>query len=104
MIVNVHIPSGAARIDMPGRFDSTINHKFIKSYTPLLGDASIREIEVELSAVEFLDSSALDMLMLLKKRATVANKSISLLNTSTLISRVLEITDLNGAFNIRHTA
>ena len=104
MIVSVNIPSGAARIVMPDRFDFTLNHKFTKSYTPLLNDTAIREIEIELSAVEFLDSSALDMLMLLKERATATNKSISLLNISILISRVLEITDLSGTFNVRHMA
>ena len=104
MIVNKHTPRGAARIAMPSRFDSTINHKFTKSYIPLLGDAAIREIEIELSTVEFLDSSALDMLMLLKERAMAANKSISLLNMSTLMSRALEITDLSGMFNIRRAA
>lgn len=79
-----------------------MNRKFIKSYTPLLDDATIREIEIELSAVDFLDSSALDMLILLKERARAANKSIALLNISTLISRALEITDLSGMFSIRH--
>lgn len=104
MIVNVHLSSGAARIAMPDRFDSSMNRKFIKSYTPLLDDVTVREIEIELSAVKFLDSSALDMLALLKKRAAAANKSISLLNISALISRVLEITDLSGMFNIKHVA
>jgi len=103
MITDVPIPSGAARIAMPGRFDFTMNREFLKSYIPLLDDAAIREIEIELSAVEFLDSSTLDMLMLLKNRATAANKSISLLNTSTLISRVLQITGMSWTFNIRHT-
>jgi anti-anti-sigma factor len=102
MIVNVNIPSGAARIAIPSRFDFSMNGKFIKSYIPLLDDVAIREIEIELSEVDFMDSSALDMLTLLKERATAANKSISLLNTSTLISRILEITDLSGVFNVRH--
>lgn len=105
MVINVDIPSdatrGAARIAMPQRFDFTIQHKFIKSYTPLLYDTAIGEIEIELSAVDFLDSSALDMLIQLKEHATATNKSVSLLNTSVLISRALEITDLSDMFNIK---
>lgn len=101
--MNVHLCSRVARIGMPSQFDFTINHKFVSLYAPLLDDAAIRDIEIELSAVEYLDSSALDMLMLLKKRAMTANKTLSLLNTSKLMSRVLLIADLSGAFNIRQT-
>ncbi|MDD2914818.1 MAG: STAS domain-containing protein [Gallionella sp.] len=105
MDINVHIPSDAtrraARIAMPQRFDFTIQQKFIKTYTPLLYDTTIGEIEIELSAVDFLDSSALDMLIQLKEHATAINKSVSLLNTSILISRALEITDLSDMFNIK---
>jgi len=108
MVINVYNPSNAAhraaRIAMPQRFDFTMQHKFIKTYTPLLYDKAINEIEIELSEVDFLDSSALNMLMQLKELAAATNKSLSLLNTSVLISRALEITDLSGMFNIRQTA
>jgi len=104
MVINVHTPNRAARIVMHERFDVTTYHEFMKSYTPLLDDSAISEIEIELSAVSFLDSSALDMLMQLKERAAVTNKSISLLNASILMSRALEITDLSDMFNVRHAA
>lgn len=104
MVANANIPSGTARIAMPNHFDFTMYRGFMKSYTPLLGNTAIREIEVELSAVDYLDSFALDMLMLLKERATAANKSLSLLSPSLYASRLLESTNFNQMFNIRHTA
>jgi anti-anti-sigma factor len=99
----VHVQSGAARISVPRRFNLSKQSLFVKSYLPLLGDSAIHEIEVELSSVEVLDSTALKMLMSLKESAAVANKTISLLNISTLMSRVLEITDMSGVFNIKYS-
>jgi len=87
---------------MPKKFDFTMYHGFIKSCTTLLDNAAVREIEVELSAVDHLDTFALDMLILLKERATAANKSISLLNISTRVLQKLELTHLG--VNIRCAA
>lgn len=99
MGINVNIPVGAARIAMPRKFDFTMYHGFIKSCTTLLENSAVREIEVELSAVDHLDTFTLDMLILLKERATAANKSISLLNISTRVLQKLELTHLG--INIR---
>jgi anti-anti-sigma regulatory factor len=98
MGINVNIPVGSARIAMPRKFDFTMYHGFIKSCTTLLENSAVREIEVELSAVEHLDTFTLDMLILLKERATAANKSISLINISTRVLQKLELTHLG--FNI----
>ena len=103
MVANVHTPTGTARIAMPNRFDFTMYRGFMKSCTPLLNNAAIREIEVELSAVDYLDSFALDMLTLLKERATSANKSLSLLSPSTHASQALG-SRFNDMFNIKQTA
>jgi anti-anti-sigma factor len=105
MVANVHIPGETARIAMPNRFDFSMYRGFMKSYTSLLGNSAIREIEVELGAVDTLDSSALDMLMLLRERAASANKSIALLNTSIRVSRILELAHFRGMqFNVRQAA
>ncbi|MDZ4201862.1 MAG: hypothetical protein U1C96_06920 [Gallionella sp.] len=94
MNMNVNIPVAAARIAMPDKFDFTMYHGFIKSCTTLLENSAVREIEVELSAVEHLDTFTLDMLILLNERATAANKSISLLNISTRVLQRLKLTHL----------
>ncbi|MDD2914822.1 MAG: STAS domain-containing protein [Gallionella sp.] len=102
MLSNIHTTRGAARIAMPNRFDFTMYRGFMQSCTPLLNNAAIREIEVELSAVDYLDSFALDMLTLLQERAKSANKSLSLLSPSTHASQALR-GRFNDMFNIKHT-
>ena len=65
---------------------------------------AVREIEVEMSRVDYLDSSALGMLMLLNERAKGVSKSVSLLNTSGVVSQVLEVANFSRIFNIRNAS
>ncbi|MDO8812667.1 MAG: STAS domain-containing protein [Gallionella sp.] len=104
MAINVQIHDRSARIAMSGRFDFQVHRDFKDAYTPLLDNAAVREIEVEMSKVDYLDSSALGMLMLLNERAKAANKPVALLNTSGVVSQVLEVANFSKIFNIRHTA
>src|SRR3989338_4719397 len=104
MAINVQIHDRSARIAMSGRFDFQVHRDFKDAYTPLLDNAAVREIEVEMSKVDYLDSSALGMLMLLNERAKAANKPVSLLNTSGVVSQVLEVANFSKIFDIKHVA
>ena len=101
MAINVQIHDRSARIAMSGRFDFQVHRDFKDAYTPLLDNAAVHEIEVEMSKVDYLDSSALGMLMLLNERAMAANKSVALLNTSGVVSQVLEVASFSKIFNIK---
>jgi len=102
MAISVQIHDNVARISMSGRFDFQVHREFKESYTPLIDNVAVREIEVEMSRVDYLDSSALGMLMLLNERAKGANKAVSLLNTSGVVSQVLEVANFSRIFNIRN--
>lgn len=91
-----------AQIAMSGRFDFDVHRDFRDAYMPLINNAAVREIEIELSKVDYLDSAALGMLMLLNERAREANKRITLINASSAVSRVLGIANFSSIFNIRN--
>lgn len=104
MTISVQIHDNVARISMSGRFDFQVHREFKEAYTSLVENPALREIEVEMSKVDYLDSSALGMLMLLNERAKNTNKSVSLLNTSGVVSQVLEVANFSKIFNIRNVA
>ncbi|MDD5384865.1 MAG: STAS domain-containing protein [Gallionella sp.] len=104
MAINVQILDRAGRINMHGRFDFQVHREFKEAYTPLLDNPDVREIEVEMSKVDYLDSSALGMLMLLNERAKAVNKPITLLNTSGVVSQVLGVANFSKIFNIKHAS
>jgi len=101
MAINVQILGNVARIDMYGRFDFQVHREFKDAYTPLLDNSAVREIEIEMSRVDYLDSSALGMLMLLNERAKAASKPVTLLNTSGVVSQVLGVANFSKIFNIK---
>lgn len=101
MAINVQILDRAGRINMYGRFDFQVHREFKEAYTPLLDNPAVREIEVEMSKVDYLDSSALGMLMLLNERAKAVNKPVTLLNTSGVVSQVLGVANFSKIFNIK---
>lgn len=103
MAINVQINNHMARIVMSGRFDFEIHRDFKNAYIPLVNNATVREIELELSKVDYLDSAALGMLMLLNERAKEANKPVSLLNASGVASKVMEVANFSRIFNIKNT-
>ena len=104
MAINVQIQGASARIIMSGRFDFQVHREFKDAYAPLLENPEVHEVGVELSKVDYLDSSALGMLMLLNERAKSANKPVSLLNTSGVVSQVLEVANFSKIFSIKNTA
>jgi anti-anti-sigma factor len=100
MAITVQIRDNAARIAMSGRFDFQVHREFKDAYTPLIEDAAVREIGVDLNKVDYIDSSALGMLMLLNERAKGGNKSVVLQNPSGVVSQVLEVANFSRIFKI----
>lgn len=96
---NIHEQVGSVCID--GKFNFFLHREFKHAYTNLLSDPSIQEIEVDMQRMDFIDSAGLGMLMLLRERAVVANKSIVLSNPSKSVSELLWVANFDKLFVIK---
>jgi anti-anti-sigma factor len=65
----------------------------------ILGLPADRSVHLDLSAVSYLDSSGLGMLVLLRKRLARRGAGVTLFDVQPNVCRVLEITGLNRAFH-----
>ena len=101
MQVDIQIRDSGARITLNGRFDFNSHREFRNGYDSLLRDGALKELELDLANVDYLDSSALGMLLLLRERAAAANKSIALANCRGIVAQVLEVANFNKLFTIR---
>jgi anti-anti-sigma factor len=101
MLINTNISNRCAIISLQGRFDFSANPAFKKAYEPLLQMIEISELEIDLGAVQYLDSSALGILLLLKERADKMGKTIALSNCQGTVKRILDIANFIKLFNIR---
>jgi anti-anti-sigma factor len=83
-----------------GRFDFNSHREFKEAYSAVLADAGIQLLEVNLSGIDYLDSSALGMLLMLRERAETAKKQITLSKPNATVRKILDIANFSKLFTI----
>ena len=101
MQARIEIAEGRATIGLNGRFDFSAHRAFREAYAAALEAALVRELEVDLAEVDYLDSSALGMLLMLREKAQAANKTVSLRNCRGAVRQVLDIANFAKLFTIK---
>ena len=101
MFAQVVTDAGKACIRLNGRFDFGAHRAFRESYTRVLDASEVHELEIDLGEVDYLDSSALGMLLMLREKAQAANKAVSLANCRGAVRQVLDIANFGKLFSIR---
>jgi len=89
-----------AILSLGGRFDFNVHREFKDAYMPLLSDEVIESVEINLANVDYLDSSALGMLLMLRERAQASNKEISLNSPNNTVLQILDIANFKKLFTI----
>lgn len=102
MGINIQVRDRSACITMSGRFDFEVHRDFKNAYMTLLNNAAVHGIEIEMSKVDYLDSAALGMLLLLHERAKEANKPVVLLNASGVALQVMEVANFSKIFTVKN--
>lgn len=100
MQANTGIESGVAVVRLAGRFDFNAHRDFRAAYEPLVADSGVREITIDLGGVEYLDSSALGMLLMLRDKTGAVNKALVLANPRGPVKQVLDIANFGKLFRI----
>jgi anti-anti-sigma factor len=100
MQITERIEQQTARLSLDGRFDFHSHRDFRTAYDAVLARAEIREIVIDFGRVDYLDSSALGMLLLLREKAEAGGKKVKLSNLSGAVKQVLEIANFGKLFTI----
>jgi len=94
--INVATDKKSATIKIIGRFDFSLHNEFRKAYKDVT--LSSGEYVVDLSSTEYLDSSALGMLLLLKEHADAQACKVRLTSFSDEIKEILTIASFDKIF------
>jgi len=86
-------------ISINGRFDFNLYKDFRDAYETGLNKGNVKFI-INLSQTEYMDSSALGMLLVLKERTGGDNSSIVLKNCNKEIKNILSISNFDKLFSI----
>lgn len=100
MQITVEKKDETARLILNGRFDFSSHREFRSACDEVLQAPEIKEIEADFSRVDYLDSSALGMLLLLRERAQNANLKVALTNCTGLVQQVLDVANFQRLFAI----
>jgi len=100
MNTNVVTANGRAVISLNGRFDFNAHREFRDAVDLALKEEGTTEVQVDLAAVDYLDSSALGMLLMLRDKARGLGRTVSLANCRGAVKQVIEIANFGKLFPI----
>ncbi|CAK0762344.1 STAS-domain containing protein PA14_20770 [Gammaproteobacteria bacterium] len=101
MQITTNTTDRKATIKLDGRFDFSASRDFRSSYESILGQRELESIEIDLSSVSYLDSSALGMLLLLREKTEPTNAKLSLVNSRGAVRQILEVANFHKLFTLR---
>jgi anti-anti-sigma factor len=92
--------NGTAVLRLSGRFDFSLFRSFRELYEPVLADADVAVIQLNFAAVDYVDSAALGMLLMLRDKAEKLGKKVVLGDCSATVQQLLEVANFNQLFEI----
>jgi anti-anti-sigma factor len=100
MEAQLNAENARAVISLEGRFDFSRHREFRGACDQALAAAGVREVEVDFGRVDYIDSSALGMLLMLRDNARGANKTVKLANCRGNVRQILDIANFSKLFPI----
>ena len=94
--VRISRVSGAVHIAISGRFDFSCHQEFRRSCE---GTSGVAEFIVDLSGTDYIDSSALGMLLLLRETAG-EGAQVRIVNCRPTVRRILEVANFHTLFPV----
>jgi len=88
-------------LKLSGRFDFHSHKDFRSAYEQALESKQSNRIEVDFAGVDYLDSSALGMLLLLREKADASGKQIVLTGLQGTVKQVLDVANFGKLFTIK---
>lgn len=101
MLIANNVNGDRASLKLGGRFDFHSHRDFRAAYEQVLETGPVKEIVIDFGEVDYLDSSALGMLLLLREKADAAGKRVVLAGLKGTVKQVLDIANFGKLFTIR---
>ena len=86
-------------ISIQGRFDFNIYKDFRDAYDDSL--KSVKKYTINMTQTEYLDSSALGMLLVLREQAGADNADIEITGANSEINKIFSISNFDKMFDIK---
>ena len=100
MGINMTVSDGGSKVTIAvtGKFDFQLYDEFRASYADTSGNGT--EYVINLSDTEYLDSSALGMLLLLREHAGGESSNIEITQASPEVRKILDVANFGKLFKL----
>lgn len=85
---------------LTGRFEFSVHREFREAIDRAMQVEGIEEIVIDLMDVDYVDSSALGMLLMVRERAGAAKLGLRLVNPRGMVRQALDIAHFEKLFTI----
>jgi len=93
--------AGRLILHLQGRFDFHSHREFRTAYENALKSSLAKTLTLDFGKVDYLDSSALGMLLLLKEKADAGGRQVELAGLKGTVKQVLDIANFGKLFTIK---
>jgi anti-anti-sigma factor len=100
MDISTHSKDQTVTIALSGRFDFQVNRPFREACEVALKGEGITVLDLDLSRIDYMDSSALGMLLLVRERATANNQQVLLSGCKGTVKQILDIANFSRLFKM----
>ena len=100
MQVSTRTEGQRAVLRLSGRFEFNSHREFREAVDRIMQADGIQELMVDLMDVEYVDSSALGMLLMVRERANSAKIGLTLANPRGMVRQALDIAHFEKLFSI----
>jgi HptB-dependent secretion and biofilm anti anti-sigma factor len=98
MPVTLDLQAGHCTLIITGKFTFEVHREFRQYSEQALEHPECRQLDMDLSGVEYLDSSALGMLLLVKEKAAALGKRVRLKGASGTTLQILQAVKFQEMF------
>jgi HptB-dependent secretion and biofilm anti anti-sigma factor len=100
MSIKTQITHDKAKLSLQGRFDFSAHRDFRQGYEGLLKQPGVTSLEIDLRDINYIDSSALGMLLVLKETVAKSRQQLTIANCTGSIRKVLEVANFDKLFTL----
>jgi anti-anti-sigma factor len=100
MSLTCAVTDDGAVIRLKGRFDFNAHREFRGATSDALSRVTAPELRLDFSGVDYMDSAALGMLLILHDHAKRAGRTVAITGCSGMVKGVIEISSFSKLFSI----
>jgi anti-anti-sigma factor len=98
--INIKNIGGGVVAELSGRLDAVTSPSLQKAFDEMSGDSYKSDVVLDFSAVDYISSAGLRVLLILQKKIRASQGSLNIKNLNGAVREVFDMTGFSAVFDI----